>query len=43
MEAISVMGAEAFVKNYNSMIFICTQKTYHENTKKIKYMLFEQI
>ena len=43
MEAISNLGSEAFIKNYNSMFFKCTKKEYHENTKQIKYMLFEQI
>lgn len=43
MEAISNLGSEEFIKNYNSMNFICTKKEYHEKTKYIKYMLFEQI
>lgn len=43
MEAISNLGSEAFVKNYHSMNFKCTKKEYHEKTKQIKYMLFEQI
>ena len=43
MEAISKLGSEAFIKNYNSMKFKCTKKEYHKSTKKISYMLFEQI
>lgn len=43
MESISNMGSEAFIKNYNNMNFKCIQKEYHEKTKYIKYMLFEQI
>lgn len=43
MEAISSLGSEEFIKNYNNMNFICTKKEYHEKTKYIKYMLFEQI
>ena len=43
MEAISSLGPEKFIKNYNSMKFKCTKKEYHEKTKYIKYMLFEQI
>lgn len=43
MEAISKLGSEAFIKNYNSMKFICTKKEYHKNSNHIKYMLFEQI
>ena len=43
MESISSLGSEAFIKNYNNMNFICTKKEYHEKTKYIKYILFEQI
>ena len=43
MESISSLGSEAFIKNYNNMNFIYTKKEYHEKTKYIKYMLFEQI
>ena len=43
MEAISGLGSEAFIKNYNSMYFKCTKKEYHSSTEQIKYMLFEQI
>lgn len=43
MEAISNLGAEKFIKNYNRMTFKCTKKEYHEKTRKIKYLLFEQI
>lgn len=43
MEAIAALGSEQFIKNYNSMTFQCIQKEYHEKTKCLKYMLFEQI
>lgn len=43
MEAITSLGAEQFIKNYNAMTFKCTKKEYHQKTKAIKYMLFEQI
>ena len=43
MEAISSLGAEQFIKNYNMMTFKCTKKEYHQKTNSIKYMLFEQI
>lgn len=43
MEAVSALGSESFVKNYNNMNFNCTKKEYHKKTKQIKYMLFEQI
>ena len=42
MEAISKLGSEAFIKNYNSMVFECTKKEYHTSTGQIKYMLFTQ-
>lgn len=43
MEAIASLGSENFIKNYNNMQFQCTKKEYHETTKQIKFMLFEQI
>ena len=43
MERIQSLGEEAFLKNYRSMTFSCTQKQYHEKTKQIKYLLFEQV
>ena len=43
METISNAGSEAFIQNYNGMVFKCKKVEYHENTKQIKYMLFEQI
>lgn len=42
MEAITSLGAEEFIKNYNTMTFQCTKKEYHKKTNRIKYMLFEQ-
>lgn len=43
MEAISNLGSQEFIKNYNNMNFKCTKKQYHKKTGYIKYMLFEQI
>ena len=43
MEKIQSLGEEQFLKNYRSMTFSCTQKQYHEKTKQIKYLLFEQV
>ena len=43
MEAISSLGSEEFVKNYNSRTFKCTKKEYHELTGQIKYMYFEEV
>ena len=42
MEAISKLGSEAFIKNYNSMVFECIKKEYHKSKGQIKYMLFKQ-
>lgn len=43
MENIGKQGSERFIKNYASVSFKCTSKTYHEKTNTIKYMLFEEI
>lgn len=43
MEAISKLGSEAFVKNYNTMSFKCIKKEYHEKTQNISYLYFEQV
>lgn len=43
MEAISNLGSEEFVKNYNSRTFKCINKEYHNLTGQIKYMYFEEI
>ena len=43
VETIQRGGIENFVKNFNTVKFKCTNIQYHENTKKIKYLLFEQI
>lgn len=43
MEAIAKLGAEQFIKNYNNRTFKCAKKEYHNNTKLIKYLLFEEI
>ena len=43
MESISKLGAEEFVKNYNSRTFKCIEKQYHEKTGQIKYMLFKEV
>lgn len=43
MEAISKLGSEAFIKNYNTMSFKCMKKEYHEKTKNISYLYFEQV
>lgn len=43
MEAIAKQGSEAFIKNYNTMSFKCIRKEYHEKTKNISYLYFEQV
>lgn len=43
MEAISKLGSEEFVKNYNNRTFKCQKKEYHNLTGQIKYMYFEEI
>lgn len=43
METFYNNGIDKFVENYNIIQFKCTNIEYHNNTGKIKYMLFEQI
>lgn len=42
MEKIYKGGTENFVQYYGDIKFECTKKEYHNKTKQIKYMLFEQ-
>lgn len=43
VETIYRGGIENFVKNFNTIKFKCTSIQYHTETKRIKYLLFEQI
>ena len=43
MEAISKLGPEEFIKNYNTMSFQCIKKEYHKKTNSISYLYFEQV
>lgn len=43
MERIYNGGTTRFVQYYNQIKFKCTKIEYHQKTKKIKYMFFEQI
>ena len=43
METIYNKGTEQFIQYYNNIKFKCSKIEYHEKTKKIKYLLFEQI
>ena len=42
METLYNGGMPNFVKYYNNVQFECTKIEYHSETKKIKYILFEQ-
>lgn len=42
-EKIYSLGTERFVQNFNTTKFKCTKIEYHEKSKKIKYLYFEQI
>lgn len=43
METLYNGGMEKFIEYYGNIQFKCTQIDYHKSTKKVKYLLFEQI
>lgn len=43
METIYNLGVNEFVYNFNLMRFRNTKIEYHESSKKVKYLLFEEI
>lgn len=43
MEAIQKAGITGFVKNFNLINFKCSNIEYHEKTKYIKKIVFEQL
>lgn len=43
MEILTKVGLEGFVQNFNLIQFKCTKLDYHEATKKVKSLTFEQI
>ena len=43
MEMFDKNGIQNFIKYYGNIKFKCTKIEYHQVTKKVKYMLFEQI
>lgn len=43
METLYNSGMQNFINYYNRIKFKCTDIKYHNSTKKVKYMLFEQI
>lgn len=42
VEKIYSLGTERFVQNFNIAKFKCTKIEYHEKSKKVKYLYFEQ-
>lgn len=43
METLLNVGLSGFVKSFNLIQFKCTQISYHEDTKMVKSLVFEQI
>ena len=43
IEEIYNSGTEKFMELYNQIRFKCTKVEYHEKTKKVSYMFFEQM
>lgn len=43
MESINKQGIYQFVQNFGAISFKCTKIEYHQSTKNVKYMYFEQI
>lgn len=43
METLQGGSMEKFVEFYNQIQFKCVEIKYHNSTKKVKYLLFEQI
>ncbi len=43
METLTKVGLEGFVQNFNLIKFKCTMIDYHEATKKVRSLTFEQI
>lgn len=43
METFYNNGIQKFINYYSKIKFKCTDIKYHQNTNKVKYMLFEQI
>ncbi|MBO5478578.1 MAG: hypothetical protein J6A04_02530 [Clostridia bacterium] len=43
METIQKVGTTGFVKNFNLILFQCTNIEYHEQTKRVSKIVFEQI
>lgn len=43
METLQKAGIQGFIKNFNLINFKCSKIEYHENTKLVKKIIFEQI
>lgn len=43
METIQKVGTDGFIKNFNLILFKCTGIEYHEQTKRVAKIVFEQI
>lgn len=43
METINKQGIYQFLQNFGAASFKCTKIEYHQSTKNVKYMYFEQI
>ena len=43
METFYNAGMEKFIQYYGDIKFKCSKIEYHKNTKRVKYLLFEQI
>ena len=43
METIQKVGTQGFVKNFNLILFKCTNIEYHKQTKRVAKLVFEQI
>lgn len=43
METLQKAGIQGFIKNFNLINFKCSKIEYHEKTKLIKKVIFEQI
>lgn len=43
METIQKVGTDGFIKNFNLILFKCINIEYHEQTKRVAKIVFEQI
>lgn len=43
METFYINGIDKFVKNYNMIKFKCLELRYHQTSKRVSYLYFEQL